>query len=224
MNIEPPNNCAECRRLKTFRQDNRKREPDWFNAPVPSFGDSRARLLIVGLAPGMSGANRTGRPFTGDFAGKVLYDAIGKHGFSKGRYNELANDGLQLVDAMITNAVRCVPPQNKPVGEEITNCRKYLQATIASMPKLRVILALGKIAHDSTIRALKQPLRDYPFGHETNYRLRNDGNSIVLISSYHCSRYNINTRRLTLEMFDNVFQKISDELRVECYHRLLDLV
>lgn len=216
MNLEPPNNCGECRRLKTFRQDNRKREPNWFNAPVPSFGDSQARLLIVGLAPGMSGANRTGRPFTGDFAGQVLYDAIGKHGFSKGRYNELADDGLQLVDAMITNAVRCVPPQNKPVGEEITNCRKYLQATIASMPKLRVILALGKIAHDSAIRALNQPLKDYPFGHETNFRLRHNGSSIALISSYHCSRYNINTRRLTLEMFDNVFQKISAELRVEC--------
>ena len=213
MNLEPTGNCGLCQRLRSFRHDNRKRQPDWFNAPVPSFGDSNARLLIVGLAPGMSGANRTGRPFTGDYAGKVLYEAIEKHGFSHGTYKEHAADGLQLVDTVITNAVRCVPPQNKPVGDEITNCRKFLRATITSLPRLRVILALGKIAHDSTIRALRLTQREFPFGHGTRYTAVDNEHPVEIVSSYHCSRYNINTRRLTVEMFDSIFQTISKILR-----------
>ena len=213
MKLEPPDNCSLCQRLRSFRRDNRKRQPDWFNAPVPSFGNRNARLLIVGLAPGMSGANRTGRPFTGDYAGKVLYDAIEKHGFSHGTYKEHAADGLQLVDTVITNAVRCVPPQNKPVGDEITNCRTFLHATITSLPRLRVILALGKIAHDSTIRALQLKQREFPFGHGARYLAVGNGHPIEIVSSYHCSRYNINTRRLTVGMFDSVFQTISKILR-----------
>ncbi len=215
MRLDPPENCGLCQRLKSFRQDNRKRQPDWFNAPVPSFGNRTARLLIVGLAPGMSGANRTGRPFTGDYAGKVLYEAIGKHGFSIGKYGEHRNDGLQLVDAMITNAVRCVPPQNKPVGEEIANCLKFLKATLTSLPRLRVILALGKIAHDSAVRGLELPLRDFPFGHGRVYTVPNYSDPVSIVSSYHCSRYNINTGRLTKDMFDKVFQTIVSILATE---------
>ena len=215
MKLEPPDNCGLCQRLKSFRHDNRKRQPDWFNAPVPSFGNKEARLLIVGLAPGMSGANRTGRPFTGDYAGKVLYEAIGKHGFSLGKFGEHSGDGLELVDTMITNAVRCVPPQNKPTGEEITNCRQFLQASISSLPKLRIILALGKIAHDSVIRGLELRLKDFPFGHGTVYEVTKSANPVTIVSSFHCSRYNINTKRLTIDMFDQVFQTVVSILKTE---------
>ena len=148
-----------------FRDDWRRREPDWFNAPVPSFGPLDARLLIVGLAPGLQGANRTGRPFTGDYAGDLLYDTLSRYGFARGRYEAHPDDGLELIDARITNAVRCVPPENKPTGSEIATCRDFLRATIAEMPKLRAIVALGRIAHDSVLAALDQRAKAATFGH-----------------------------------------------------------
>ena len=157
-----PRNCPRCPRLVAFRNDWRKREPTWFNSPVPSFGSMDARLLIVGLAPGLQGANRTGRPFTGDYAGDLLYATLKDFRFSRGDYAARPDDGLELVDARISNAVRCVPPENKPTGSEITACREYLTATIAEMPRLAAILALGRIAHDSTLAALALRPSDSP--------------------------------------------------------------
>jgi uracil-DNA glycosylase family 4 len=184
------------------------REPDWFNGAVPSFGDPLADLLVVGLAPGVTGANRTGRPFTGDWAGDLLYATLGKFGFSEGVYKGHPEDGLVLKRAMITNAVRCVPPQNKPVGAEINRCRPFLETRLASLPRLKVILCLGKISHESTVRALGLRLKDHPFGHGTEYDVGPRG----LLSSYHCSRYNTNTRRLTPEMFEDVFRRARERL------------
>ncbi|MSP42963.1 MAG: uracil-DNA glycosylase [Alphaproteobacteria bacterium] len=204
---EPASDCQLCPRLATMRQRNRQAYPGWFNRPVPSFGDQNARLLIVGLAPGLQGANRTGRPFTGDYAGDLLYATLAAHGFSTGQYGASAQDGLQLVDCMITNSVRCVPPQNKPDRTEIMTCRRHLDATIRLMPRLKVILALGKIAHDSTASVLGLRPSRARFAHGAHHTLP-DGP--VLISSYHCSRYNTNTRRLTPEMFDAVFENIRD--------------
>lgn len=205
MAAEAPLDCARCPRLVAFREGCRAAEPDWFNAPVPSFGDTEARLLIVGLAPGLTGANRTGRPFTGDWAGDLLYSTLSRHGFSRGTYDRRPDDGLELTGAMITNAVRCVPPQNKPVGAEINNCRPFLEHRIAALPRLRVILCLGKIAHDSTLRALGLRQKAAPFGHGTRYEVDYSGRPLTLLSSYHCSRYNTNTGRLTEAMFDEVF-------------------
>ncbi len=205
---EPPYDCRACPRLAAYLDDLRVREPDWFNGPVPSFGDEKATLLIVGLAPGVTGANRTARPFTGDYAGDLLYATLDKFGWSKGAYDARPDDGLKLTGAMITNAVRCVPPENKPVGAEINECRSFLEARIAALPRLKVIMALGKIAHDSTVRMFGAKLKDHSFGHGTRY----DIGDYVLISSYHCSRYNTNTRRLTAEMFENVFTQIDTEL------------
>jgi uracil-DNA glycosylase family 4 len=201
---EAPLNCERCPRLASFLEEQRALKPDWFNAPVPSFGDADSRLLVIGLAPGLSGANRTGRPFTGDGAGDFLYPALESAGFSRGSYDKRPDDGLTLVDAMITNAVRCVPPQNKPTGAEINTCRPYLLSRIESFPNLKVMLALGKIAHDSTIRGLGLRLKDHKFGHATEYEVRP---GLTLLSSYHCSRYNVNTRRLTWEMFEGVFKR-----------------
>ena len=195
--------CPRCPRLVAFRNDWRKREPTWFNAPVPSFGSVDARLLIVGLAPGLQGANRTGRPFTGDYAGDLLYATLKQFQFSRGDYAERPDDGLELIDARITNAVRCVPPENKPIGIETTTCRNYLIATIAEMPRLEVILALGRIAHDSTLKALGVPGSAAPFGHGASHALK-----VMFFDSYHCSRYNTNTGRLTPEMFRSVFSAI----------------
>jgi len=183
----------------------REREPRWFNAPVPSFGSKDAELLIVGLAPGVTGANRTGRPFTGDFAGELLYGTLLKFGWASGAYGADPQDGLKLTRAMITNAVRCVPPENRPVGTEINNCRKYLSARIDALPRLRAILALGKIAHDSTVRALGGRLADHKFAHGAHFEF----DDVALFASYHCSRYNTNTGRLTPAMFESVFAKIS---------------
>lgn len=204
---EPPANCPLCPRLVAYREDNQAKKPDWFNGAVPSFGDEEARLLIVGLAPGVSGANKTGRPFTGDWAGDLLYATLGKYGFSSGTYRAHPDDGLQLQGAMITNAVRCVPPANKPVGAEINQCRPFLKARINALPKLKVILCLGKIAHDSTLRTLGLRVAGHPFGHGSEYPLENDQ---ILLSSYHCSRYNTNTGRLTAEMFEDVFARARD--------------
>jgi uracil-DNA glycosylase family 4 len=189
-----------CPRLALFRAANRERFPDYFNDPVPTFSapTSDVRLLIVGLAPGLHGANKTGRPFTGDWAGDLLYATLLKHGLARGNYQERADDGLELVDCAIANAVRCVPPENKPVPEEINTCRQFLAAQIEAFPHLRAIFALGKIAHDSVCRTLGAKLSAHPFKHGQRYRI----GKISLVSSYHCSRYNTNTRVLTPEMFD----------------------
>ena len=198
-NPEPPRNCPLCPRLALFRAANRGKFPDYFNDPVPTFmGEGEIRLLIVGLAPGLHGANRTGRPFTGDYAGDLLYSTLLKHGLARGTYDQRADDGLELVDCAISNAVRCVPPENKPIPAEINTCRQFLSATIASLPHLRAILALGKIAHDSVCKALGAKLSAHPFKHAMRYRI----GKVSLVSSYHCSRYNTNTGVLTPEMFD----------------------
>jgi uracil-DNA glycosylase family 4 len=182
-----------------FRRANRKKYPDYFNDPVPGFGDPNGRLLIVGLAPGLHGANRTGRPFTGDYAGDLLYSSLLRQGLARGPYDQRADDGLELVDCMITNAVRCVPPDNKPLPVEINTCRQFLSARIDAMANLRAILALGRIAHESVCRTLSVPLRAHPFSHGARHV---SDKGIVLVASYHCSRYNTNTRVLTPEMFE----------------------
>ena len=199
----PGPDCALCPRLAAFRHDNRSRFPDWHNGPVPAFGGLDARLLIVGLAPGLRGANRTARPFTGDYAGDLLYATLLKFGLATGRYGQDPKDGLALAGARITNAVRCVPPQNKPEPSEFAACRPFLVAEIGAMASLRAILALGKGAHDQILRALAvKPAGAYPFVHGRRHALPG---GIVLADSYHCSRYNTNTRRLTTEMFEQVF-------------------
>jgi len=202
---EPHRDCDLCPRLRAFLLEKREELPSYYNAPVPSFGDPDPKLLIVGLAPGMHGANQTGRPFTGDWAGDLLYGAIAEYGFSKGSYGGTADDGLTLVGAQITNAVRCVPPQNKPVGAECAACRPFLTQQIESLSNLKAILCLGKISHDNTVRALGLKLSAHPFGHHKIHELQNGRR---LYSSYHCSRYNTNTKRLTEEMFYKVFADI----------------
>lgn len=201
---EAPADCPLCPRLVSYREENRQKQPDWFNGAVPSFGDLNAEVLIIGLAPGVSGANKTGRPFTGDWAGDLLYATLDKFGFSEGSYKARPDDGLELKGAMITNAVRCVPPANKPVGAEINMCRSFLKARISTLPRLKVMLCLGKIAHDSTVRTLGLKLKDHPFGHGSEYAI---GDGQTLLSSYHCSRYNTNTGRLTADMFETIFKR-----------------
>ena len=201
---QPGRDCPRCPRLAAFRAAWRAKEPAWFNAPVPSFGPVDARLLIVGLAPGLQGANRTGRPFTGDYAGVLLYDTLSQFGFSRGKFDARADDGLELTDCRITNAVRCVPPENKPTPAEIKTCRDFLVPTIAEMGKLRAIVALGRIAHESVVRALNTKLSDATFGHGK----RHDIGPMALFSSYHCSRYNTNTGVLTPQMFHAVFTAV----------------
>ena len=208
LRTEPDRNCPLCPRLVGFREATRVREPEWFNAPVPPFGDPGARLLIVGLAPGLQGANRTGRPFTGDYAGDLLYATLLEYGFAKGKYLARPDDGLKLVDCRIGNAVHCVPPQNKPLPAEINTCRPFLVATIETMPKLRAIVALGRIAHESTLKALGIRSSAAPFGHGAIH----PAGTRKLYDSYHCSRYNTNTRVLTPEMFRNVFAKVRADL------------
>ena len=205
---EPDRNCPLCPRLAQFRAQARAREPGWHNSPVASFGESSAQLLIVGLAPGLQGANRTGRPFTGDFAGDLLYATLLEYGFAKGLYQARPDDGLRLVDCRISNAVRCVPPQNKPLPVEINTCRQFLNATIAGMPRLRAIVALGRVAHESTLKALGLRSAAAPFTHGAMHA----AGTIRLYDSYHCSRYNTNTRVLTPEMFRQVFAKVRADL------------
>jgi uracil-DNA glycosylase family 4 len=204
----PDRDCPLCPRLAGFREQIRAREPGWHNAPVDSFGDPDAQLVIVGLAPGMQGANRTGRPFTGDYAGDLLYATLLEYGFAKGVYQARPDDGLRLVDCRISNAVRCVPPQNKPLPAEINTCRQFLIATIAGMSRLRAIVALGRIAHDSTVKALELRSAAAPFGHGAVHT----AGKLRLYDSYHCSRYNTNTRVLTPEMFRSVFAKVRADL------------
>ena len=201
MDAKVGRDCPRCPRLVAFRHAWREKQPDWHNAPVPSFGPVSARLLIVGLAPGLQGANRTGRPFTGDFAGDLLYATLARFGFAAGDYAARPDDGLRLVDARITNAVRCVPPENKPTGSEIKECRGFLKAAIAEMPNLATLVLLGRIAHDSTVAALGHTLSALPFAHGAQHA----AGAFTLFDSYHCSRYNTNTGVLTPEMFQAVF-------------------
>ena len=199
--MDAPLDCQLCPRLVELRRQARKKNPDWFNAPVPVWGDVEAKLFIIGLAPGMQGANRTGRPFTGDFAGDLLFATLEKAGLTKGRYGKHLDDGFSLSGVLIANAVRCVPPQNKPTGPEIVNCRPFLQATLAARAQAQTFLALGRIAHDTFLSTLGLRRASYPFGHGVRHEL---GGGRVLYDSYHCSRYNTNTRRLTPEMFESV--------------------
>jgi uracil-DNA glycosylase family 4 len=205
---EPDRNCPLCPRLAAFREEARQREPSWFNAPVPPFGDAKGRLLIVGLAPGLQGANRTGRPFTGDYAGDLLYATLLEYGFAQGTYQARPDDGLKLIDCRIGNAVHCVPPQNKPLPVEINTCRVFLSATIKAMPHLRAVIMLGRIAHDSTLKALNLRAAAAPFAHGAVHQ----AGTIKLYDSYHCSRYNTNTGVLTPKMFRNVFAKVRADL------------
>ena len=207
---KPGRDCPLCPRLKTFRDGWRERQPSWHNAPVASFGAVSARLLIVGLAPGLQGANRTGRPFTGDYAGTLLYETLGTYGFARGKFDARPDDGLELIDARITNAARCVPPENKPTSSEINTCRQFLIATMAEMPNLTAIVVLGRIAHDSVCRALGVRLAATPFGHAAAHTL----DKVALFDSYHCSRYNTNTGVLTPEMFRNVFEKVREYIDI----------
>jgi len=205
---EPGPDCPLCPRLVAFRESWRAKQPSWFNAPVPSFGPRDARLLIVGLAPGAQGANRTGRPFTGDYAGDLLYDTLLRFGFAKGQYRARPDDGLALVDCRITNGVRCVPPGNKPLPGEINTCRQFFLGTIDEMPRLKAIVALGRIAHDTVLTALGVRKSAAPFGHAASHAV----GELRLFDSYHCSRLNTNTGVLTDEMFHAVFAAIRDHL------------
>jgi uracil-DNA glycosylase family 4 len=200
---EASRDCPRCPRLVAFREELRAEHPDWWNAPVPAFGDPEAWLAIVGLAPGKHGANRTGRPFTGDFAGELLYATLAKFGLSEGVFAAERGDGLRLKGAVILNAVKCLPPQNKPEPAEIAHCRPFLEASLAALPKVRVIIALGQIAHVAAARALGLKPSATKFGHGAEHR----AGGLTLLSSYHCSRYNQNTRRLDAAMFEGVFER-----------------
>ena len=207
---EPETDCALCDRLVAFRKDNVAAHPDWFNGAVPSFGPDTARLLIVGLAPGLKGANRTGRPFWGDFAGDLLYPTLLKSGLAQGEHDVLRPDALSLVDCMITNAVRCVPPQNKPTTGEIKCCRQFLDRRKAALPNLRAFLAIGRVAHDSLLSAFAVKKRDFPFAHGARHLLPG---GLDLFDTFHCSRLNTNTGRLTPEMFEQVVGDAAASLR-----------
>jgi len=206
---EPGRECSHCPRLVAFRVKSRNVHPDWHNAPVPSFGPKNAKALIVGLAPGFKGANRTGRPFTGDAAGDLLYSMLGKYGFTHGNYSADPTDGLELVDCRITNAVRCAPPENRPTPGEIKYCGQFLKREIAIMPKLRLLLALGQIAHNAVLAAFTLKRSAYPFNHGACHSLPN---GLLLIDSYHCSRYNTNTGRLTEVMFKAVIHEMRERI------------
>jgi uracil-DNA glycosylase family 4 len=206
---EPDRDCPLCPRLVAFREAWRAKEPAWHNAPVPAFlppeGDDGVRLLVVGLAPGLRGANRTGRPFTGDYAGDLLYSTLIRFGLARGKFEARPDDSLQLVGTAIVNAVRCVPPENKPTPAEINTCRQFLIPTIARFRNLAAIVALGAIAHQSTVKALGGRLAAHPFRHGGRYEM----DTVALFSSYHCSRYNTNTGVLTEDMFVRVFEEVA---------------
>jgi len=208
-NCAPPADCALCPRLADFLKAQRRAHPDWFNAPVPPFGPPDARLAIIGLAPGLRGANRTGRPFTGDHAGELLYTSLIRNGFAQGTYEARPDDGLVMKDAVIINAVRCVPPQNKPTTAEIRTCNRFLACEFKARKPLRAILALGRIAHDATLMAHGLVRARYPFAHGARHELPSGH---VLHDSYHCSRYNTQTRRLTPRMFHEILAGIRAEL------------
>ena len=208
---EPPRDCALCPRLRAFILEQREQHPEWHNAPVPTFLPSdpdRVRLLVIGLAPGLRGANRTGRAFTGDWAGQLLYDTLGRHGFTRGGFEARPDDGLTPIDVAVTNGVRCVPPQNRPTAAEVNTCRSYLNGTLDRFGTLSDLLCLGKISHDTTLRALGARVAAHPFRHGSEYEVR----GLRLHSSYHCSRYNTNTGVLTAEMFDAVVARIRERI------------
>jgi uracil-DNA glycosylase family 4 len=202
---EPGRDCPLCPRLVAFREEWRQKEPTWHNAPVPTFGSLDARFLVVGLAPGLRGANRTGRPFTGDYAGTLLYGSLLKFGFARGTFDARPDDGLTLHDVAITNAVRCVPPENKPTPDEGRTCRRFLTATIEAMPRLQAILALGRISHDNVLSAMNAPRPEYLFAHGAAHRI---GPLVTVFDSFHCSRLNTNTGRLTTAMFEAVIGNV----------------
>ncbi len=206
--VNPPHDCNLCPRLREFIAEQRVKFPDWHNGPVDPFGDDNARFMIAGLAPGLRGANQSGRPFTGDFAGDLLYDTIDKFGFSTGQFDARPDDGLVLKDCLIVNAVRCVPPQNKPTTAEIKTCNIFFQRQMAIMPNLQVILALGKIAHDAILMNFGLIRGHYKFAHGAVHELE----QVTLVDSYHCSRYNTNTKRLTTAMFEDVFEIVRQRL------------
>ncbi len=208
--VLPDRNCPRCARLVEFRETNRGKFPTWHNAPVAPFGSLDARLLIVGLAPGLRGANATGRPFTGDWAGDLLYDTLLAEGLATGTYLERPDDGLTLVDCRITNAVRCVPPANRPTPAEAKACRPFLVDELAAMPNLRAVLAIGGFAHDAVITSLGGRKSAFPFAHGAVHAVTPD---IAMIDSYHCSRLNTNTGRLTAAMFASVVQQAKSHLR-----------
>ena len=199
---EAPRNCPLCPRLVALREELRAEQPSWWNAPVPAFGDPRAWLAIVGLAPGRRGANRTGRPFTGDYSGEIFYSTLLKFGLAQGTYRGEPDDGVTLVGTVVLNAVKCLPPANRPLPTEVATCRNFLEASLASLPSVRVLLALGRIAHASTAKALGISGAKFAHGAETAA-----GGSRILLASYHCSRQNTNTGRLTREMFENIFRR-----------------
>lgn len=200
--------CVLCPRLAKFLETTRNKHPDYYALPVPPFGDAKAQLVVVGLAPGMNGANRTGRPFTGDYAGDLLYATLLEYGLARGKYEARPDDTLTLVDCRISNAVRCVPPQNKPLPVEISTCRTFLAATMATMHKVKAIVMLGRIAHDSTLKALGLKAAAAPFAHGAVH----EAGKVRLYDSYHCSRYNTNTGVLTPKMFRDVFARVKKDL------------
>jgi uracil-DNA glycosylase family 4 len=201
---EAPRDCPRCPRLVAFREALRGEHPDWWNAPVPAFGDTGAWLAIVGLAPGKHGANRTGRPFTGDYAGDLLFATLAKFGLTEGVYDSRPDDGLALKGVIICNSVKCLPPQNKPTPEETRTCRPFLEKQLDVLPNARIVIALGQIAHQSAVKAMGGRLPKCRFAHLAEHRMP-DGR--ILIDSYHCSRYNTNTGRLTAAMFEAVFER-----------------
>ncbi len=207
--ISPDHNCQLCPRLAVFRDQNRTKFPDKFNAPVPSFGSLDAELLVVGLAPGLKGANFSGRPFTGDFAGELLYGTLLKYGFAKGEFKAHPDDGLELINCRITNAVRCVPPENKPIGSEINTCATFLKNQIAVMPNLKLIVSLGLVSHNTVLKTHNEKLSAFKFVHKEEHKLNN---GLTLIDSYHCSKYNTSTKRLTEPMFHEVFELAKEKL------------
>ncbi len=201
---EPPRDCPLCPRLVDYRRENQALAPSWWNGPAPSFGDPEARLLVLGLAPGRKGANRTGRPFTGDYAGVLLYETLHKFGFSQGTYDARPDDGVHLVDCMLSNAVRCAPPGNKPTPEEENTCRRFLAARLDALPRLKAIVCLGDVARKNALRAIGLPASAAPPGHGLQFQ----AGPYRLFSSYHCSRLNTNTGRLTTAMFEQVFADV----------------
>ncbi len=208
----PDKNCQNCSRLVDFRKNNQEKFPSYYNGSVPAFGSLDAKVLIVGLAPGLNGANQTGRPFTNDYAGDVLYPILKKCGFAKGNYGKIANDGFELIDVRVTNAVRCVPPQNKVTGDEVKNCGRFLIDEIAHMPNLKVILTLGSVAHNAVLGVLGYKKASFKFGHGNQHRL--DKHNLIMLNSYHTSRYNINTGVLTFEMFEKIINDLKKILTI----------
>lgn len=202
----PDKSCNKCQRLLEFRHENEVKYPNYYNGPVPSFGALDAQILVVGLAPGLNGANQTGRPFTNDYAGDVLYPALKKYGFAQGDYQKHKDDGFELINTRVSNSVRCVPPQNKVTGEEVKNCGAYLIDELNNMPNLKVILTLGAVAHNAVLSVLGYKKSQFKFAHGAIHSL--EKHNILMLNSYHTSRYNINTGVLTYEMFDEIIKKI----------------